>query len=181
VALDIGRHRCRHPINNVSKVYRKYIARLAVCLEIVVGITLILLPRFACQLLFAVCCHSASPNYQSNSPAEFARVEVLPLPLRSLTAMGAPGGSINRLASPGGLRARSAVRREILEVSGAWDLLTRTLKKFRTTLGQCTHLVAHVSMVASRIIEGVLLPCNAWLRRGKRTRVCLTGRFNHGR
>jgi hypothetical protein len=34
-------------------MFQNYIARLAACLEIVVGITLILVPGFACQLLFA--------------------------------------------------------------------------------------------------------------------------------
>jgi hypothetical protein len=34
-------------------MFQKYIARAAACLEIVVGITLILVPGFACQLLFS--------------------------------------------------------------------------------------------------------------------------------
>jgi hypothetical protein len=36
-----------------STMFQKYVARAAACLEIVVGITLILVPGFACQLLFA--------------------------------------------------------------------------------------------------------------------------------
>lgn len=34
-------------------MFQKYVARAAACLEIVVGFTLILVPGFACQLLFA--------------------------------------------------------------------------------------------------------------------------------
>jgi hypothetical protein len=49
VALDIGRHHRRFEINDVSKIRG---SEVAACLEIVVGITLILVPGFACQLLF---------------------------------------------------------------------------------------------------------------------------------
>jgi hypothetical protein len=34
-------------------MFQKYVARIAACLEIIVGVTLILIPGFACQLLFA--------------------------------------------------------------------------------------------------------------------------------
>jgi hypothetical protein len=72
-------------------MFQKYTARAAACLEIVVGITLILVPGFACQLLFA------APLTGDGVPiARFAGVGLLSLGIAfwSTRTTSNPRGSI---------------------------------------------------------------------------------------
>lgn len=72
-------------------MFQQYIARLAASLEIVVGITLILVPEFACPLLFA------APLTGDGVPiARFAGVGLLSLGIAywSTRTTSAPRGSI---------------------------------------------------------------------------------------
>jgi hypothetical protein len=74
-----------------STMFQPYIARLAACLEIVVGITLILVPGFACQLLFA------APLTGDGVPiTRFAGIGLLSLGIAywSTRTTSAPRGSI---------------------------------------------------------------------------------------
>jgi hypothetical protein len=74
-----------------STMFQQYIARLAACLEIVVGITLILVPEFACQLLFA------APLTGDGVPiTRFAGIGLLSLGIAywSTRTTSAPRGSI---------------------------------------------------------------------------------------
>lgn len=72
-------------------MFQQYLARLAACLEIVVGVTLILVPGFACQLLFA------APLTGDGVPiSRFAGIGLLSLGIAywSTSATSPPRGSI---------------------------------------------------------------------------------------